>query len=81
MIQEYGARPLRRAITALIEDPLADAILNNVLQKGSTAILDWSAEIQQVTIKIPFTSRRPQLSSNIVSFKRSPSASKLDAVQ
>jgi ATP-dependent Clp protease ATP-binding subunit ClpC len=36
----YGARPLRRAITRLIEDHLAEAMLSGQVQKGSTAVLD-----------------------------------------
>jgi ATP-dependent Clp protease ATP-binding subunit ClpC len=31
----YGARPLRRAIQRLIEDPLAEEILAGVLKKGT----------------------------------------------
>jgi ATP-dependent Clp protease ATP-binding subunit ClpC len=36
----YGARPLRRAITRLVEDTLAEAILAGELGPGQTAILD-----------------------------------------
>ncbi len=35
-----GARPLRRAIQRLIEDPLADFILGRELQPGSTLVVD-----------------------------------------
>jgi ATP-dependent Clp protease ATP-binding subunit ClpC len=35
-----GARPLRRAIQRLIEDPLADFILGRELSEGSTIIVD-----------------------------------------
>jgi ATP-dependent Clp protease ATP-binding subunit ClpC len=35
-----GARPLRRAIQRLIEDPLADFILGRELGEGSTIIVD-----------------------------------------
>lgn len=34
---KYGARPLRRAITSLVEDPLADMILGGALNKGGCA--------------------------------------------
>lgn len=37
---EYGARPLRRALTELLEDKLADDLLNGKLQKGKTAVVD-----------------------------------------
>jgi ATP-dependent Clp protease ATP-binding subunit ClpC len=35
-----GARPLRRAIQRMIEDPLADFILGRDLAPGSTMIVD-----------------------------------------
>jgi ATP-dependent Clp protease ATP-binding subunit ClpC len=35
-----GARPLRRAIQRLIEDPLADFILGRELTSGSTVVID-----------------------------------------
>ncbi|MEM9088385.1 MAG: ATP-dependent Clp protease ATP-binding subunit [Cyanobacteria bacterium P01_F01_bin.53] len=40
----YGARPLRRAITRLIEDTLAEAILDGTIRSGETAVLDLSAD-------------------------------------
>lgn len=41
--QAYGARPLRRAVVALVEDPLADALLAGRLPQGSTAWVDLDA--------------------------------------
>ncbi|KAI8463034.1 MAG: ClpD chaperone, Hsp100 family [Monoraphidium minutum] len=37
---EYGARPLRRAITAYVEDVLADALLIGRVPKGTLAYVD-----------------------------------------
>jgi ATP-dependent Clp protease ATP-binding subunit ClpC len=37
--EEYGARPLRRAIQSHVDDALADAILAGELQSGTTAHL------------------------------------------
>jgi ATP-dependent Clp protease ATP-binding subunit ClpC len=37
--QEFGARPLRRAIQTHVDDALADAILSGTLQPGQTAVL------------------------------------------
>ena len=39
-----GARPLRRAIQRLIEDPLADFVLGRELGEGSTIVIDRRAE-------------------------------------
>ncbi|MGK7878230.1 MAG: ATP-dependent Clp protease ATP-binding subunit [Xenococcaceae cyanobacterium] len=36
----YGARPLRRAIMALLEDSLAEAILSGQVKDGDTAVVD-----------------------------------------
>ncbi len=36
----YGARPLRRAITSLLEDSLAEAMLSGQIGEGDTAIID-----------------------------------------
>ncbi|MDB9305748.1 ATP-dependent Clp protease ATP-binding subunit [Nodularia spumigena CS-591/12] len=45
----YGARPLRRAIMRLLEDPLAEAMLSGEVTEGVTAIADVDDD-NQVTI-------------------------------
>lgn len=42
----YGARPLRRAIARLIEDPLAEAMLAGTIQEGESAVVDIDADHQ-----------------------------------
>ncbi len=37
--EEYGARPLRRAIQANVDDALADALLAEEIAAGQTALL------------------------------------------
>ncbi|BBH03575.1 Clp ATPase [Prunus dulcis] len=39
----YGARPLRRAITSIIEDPLSEALLAGGYKPGETVIIDLDA--------------------------------------
>jgi len=39
--EEYGARPLKRAIQKHIQNPLADAILAGNLFAGDTAVMDF----------------------------------------
>src|SRR5262249_26009285 len=39
-----GARPLRRSIQRLIEDPLADFVLGRDLKEGSTIVVDRRAD-------------------------------------
>ncbi|MFZ9737879.1 MAG: ATP-dependent Clp protease ATP-binding subunit [Prochlorotrichaceae cyanobacterium] len=48
----YGARPLRRAITRLVEDQLAEALLAGTIVAGNQVTLDWDAEAGRVLIQI-----------------------------
>ena len=43
--QDYGARPLRRAIAAQVEDPAADLMLEGCLKKGDSLQV-WAEEGQ-----------------------------------
>ncbi len=36
----YGARPLRRAIQRMVEDPLAEEFIRNVFSEGDTVVID-----------------------------------------
>ncbi len=49
--QQFGARPLHRAIQKYLEDPLAEEILNKHIKEGDKAIADYDS-IQE---KIVFT--------------------------
>eukprot|EP00897_Mesotaenium_endlicherianum_P002931 jgi/Mesen1/2666/ME000167S01816 len=40
----YGARPLRRAVTRLVEDPLSEALLQGAFEAGDTALVDVGAD-------------------------------------
>ncbi len=42
--QQYGARPLNRAIQKYVEDPLAEEILKGEVQEGDTILVDFSGE-------------------------------------
>ena len=46
----YGARPLRRAIQSLIEDTLAEKILDGEVSNGNKVMMDFADE--KVTIKL-----------------------------
>ncbi len=49
----YGARPLRRAIRARVEDPLAELLLEGALQSGGTAVLSYSDREFSITPQAP----------------------------
>ena len=42
-LQAYGARPLKRAVIRLVDDPLSDALLRETLKEGDTAYVDCDA--------------------------------------
>jgi ATP-dependent Clp protease ATP-binding subunit ClpC len=61
--EEYGARPLRRAIQTYVDDALADAILAGELHAGEMARLsaaDGAVQVQSVPTVQPVASGRPQ---------------------
>ena len=47
----YGARPLRRAIQSLIEDTLAEEILDGKVQNGNNVVIDFVDEKVSVKVK------------------------------
>jgi len=53
---DYGARPLRRLITNLVEDKLSDVILAGNIKLGSTVRVDYDAEKEELT----FTEVQPE---------------------
>jgi len=49
--ENYGARPLRRAILRLVEDRLSEEILKGTFQRGDRVLLDKGAD-NEITVKI-----------------------------
>src|SRR5207253_5283195 len=47
-----GARPLRRAIQRVIEDPLADFVLGRTLETGSTILVSRKGETDEVDMTV-----------------------------
>ncbi len=41
---DFGARPLRRVVTNMVEDKLSDVILSGSVKLGSTVLVDYDAE-------------------------------------
>jgi len=48
----YGARPLKRAIQKLVEDPLAEQIVNTNVVEGDTIKIDYKTGNTELTVKI-----------------------------
>jgi ATPases with chaperone activity, ATP-binding subunit len=53
--QQFGARPLHRAIQKYLEDPLAEEILNHRIKEGDSVKADYSEEEK----KIVFSMEKP----------------------
>src|SRR5262249_60636970 len=47
-----GARPLRRAIQRVIEDPLADFVLGRTLEPGSTILVARKGDTDEVDMTV-----------------------------
>jgi len=58
----YGARPLRRAITRLLEDSLAEAMLSGEITDGDTAIIDVDDDSQ---VRVQKSEKRELLLVNV----------------
>ncbi|TAF73715.1 MAG: ATP-dependent Clp protease ATP-binding subunit [Bacteroidetes bacterium] len=50
--QQYGARPLNRAIQKYVEDPVAEEILKGDVVEGDTLIADYQDKAEELTMKI-----------------------------
>ena len=50
--QQYGARPLKRALQKYLEDNLADMMIDARLKPGDTIMVDFDKEKQEITTSI-----------------------------
>ena len=44
----FGARPIKRSVQRVVEDPLAEALIAEPAEKGSKLRLDWAKGALQV---------------------------------
>ncbi len=49
---QFGARPLNRAITKYLEDPVAEEILKGEIEEGGTLVADYDGNGDSLTIKV-----------------------------
>ncbi|HLT79948.1 MAG TPA: ATP-dependent Clp protease ATP-binding subunit [Cyclobacteriaceae bacterium] len=50
--QQFGARPLNRAIQKYLEDPVAEEILKGEIEEGGTIIADYDGKSDHLTLKV-----------------------------
>ena len=53
--QQFGARPLNRAIQRYLEDPVAEEILKGEVEEGGTILADYEGTGDSLTIKVKKT--------------------------
>ena len=59
--EKYGARPLRRAVEAYLEDPLAESILRGDIKDGEPVLVDRNGD------KLEFKEKSPPATSEVAS--------------
>ena len=50
--QQFGARPLNRAIQKYLEDPIAEEILKGEIEEGGTLMADHDGKSDSLVIKV-----------------------------
>ncbi len=50
--EQFGARPLKRAIQKYIEDQLAEEIIKSSIHPGDTIVVDYDAKKDDISIII-----------------------------
>jgi ATP-dependent Clp protease ATP-binding subunit ClpC len=61
----YGARPLRRVVQRLIEDPLSEGLLSGLIQTGDNVVVDLDADGETLTVRpSPLTQTPPSQEIN-----------------
>jgi ATP-dependent Clp protease ATP-binding subunit ClpC len=50
--QQFGARPLNRAIQKYLEDPVAEEILKGEIEEGGTIFADYDGKADVLTVKV-----------------------------
>lgn len=62
--QQYGARPLKRALQKYLEDPLAELIINAELNPGDTITVDYDKDTDKIVTSVAKSvSKTPQETS------------------
>ncbi|MCU0492499.1 MAG: ATP-dependent Clp protease ATP-binding subunit [Chloroflexaceae bacterium] len=62
----FGARPLRRIITNLLEDPIAEGLLNGRFQNGDTVLVDTKDDLLRLRTQRQIEQEEPEESAALV---------------
>lgn len=60
--EQFGARPLKRAIQKYLEDPLAEEIIKSNVEEGDTIKIEFNKDLKEITIKVQKVSKKKKKS-------------------
>ena len=63
--EQFGARPLKRAIQKYIEDPLAEEIIKSTLKENDIIKIDYDAKKEDIKVKISAPRSVPEKTKKI----------------
>ncbi len=58
--EQYGARPLKRAIQRYVEDPLAEELLLNAIPEGATVVAEYDSSKKHLVFRVQQLSEKSQ---------------------
>ncbi len=62
--QQFGARPLHRAIQKYLEDPLAEEILNHRIKEGDSVTADYNEAENKIVFQIENAAKKEEAQEN-----------------
>ncbi len=57
--EQFGARPLKRAIQKYVEDPLAEEIIKSTLKENDVIKIEYNAKKEEIVVKISSAKKMP----------------------
>ncbi len=79
--ENFGARPLKRAIQKYIEDPLAEEIIKSTLKEGDVIVIDYDKAKDELKIKPKKSVKRKKKTDNKNSNGKDEPSSKAEKVE
>lgn len=56
--EQFGARPLKRAIQKYVEDPMAEEIVKSNLKEGDSIKVDFNSKVEKIAISISVSKKK-----------------------
>jgi ATP-dependent Clp protease ATP-binding subunit ClpC len=64
--ENFGARPLKRAISKYVEDPLSEEIIKSNLAEGDTIVIDYETNSEDINVTV----KKKELEKKVVKRKK-----------